>query len=904
MPANATIKQALDAALRAANEGHQSMAESGPVFDKTMTAAMATKHMGGTIIKVWKSGPGTAYWQVPIREGAVTKTGAEYKIAINESGNDSAGAMKKLSELLGGEWKVMGAVRAVLCSAQGVPGERATLSVTGIAATLTPKAGAQLTHLTLSVGDAQSNLGVEAALTAANLEWESWEGCTPQEALVPVGNSMPTVAGARAKAATLADIAGSDNFKAQAAAKAMGIASATTPSDFGSVAAIAAHWAGFGEATDAVAVVLGIDPQASPRCARAHPLAGGVIAALRDALAALTSEQMAEVAELTAKLAAVGVTPSGAHIGMWLMGLAPSLDATRPTGVILDPQPPLGMATAVSACHAEAVRRVAEVADLSDATKATMVTALSAQLLAEGWGAEAVATATVGLDPVRIKGAERLPPNQVLEEIATAINKSAADVIASISGARGATNDERSAMFLTATRVAERAADDLFFMATRSGTRFEAQPTSWAEAAGRVGEIMSAFNRTRKAADDGPPATESAATRLARRLSGDDHDSRRVVSRIYDAKGPTKGISTAAAILNPLTTESFLRKEAVAKKEDDEIAEVQRLCAVEPEGRACESHFLSDGRSNGTMANKGEVPPSVVSSRECLASLVEDTAEKFMGESLTGEASGEEVAQFATSILTANIKTTLVVKLLGARKDTKTSMGGRTVMSGARFGSMTGARHDRATRTHGSPRRQCARMHTRQPKAPVHAHSPHARPRSTCAHGRRRRRCVRGGCGGCGMHTRSEAKGVGRSGMHTRSEAKGVGRSDAKHIGGAGWGARVRVATCACDAERSQNPSGSQRSSDLSDLTRRARHRRRSDVAGGLRDRDGAPRQAPVRHLRHRLRPPSGGARGRLRLLRLRARYVRRDELGEVRRDPRAPLHTRSRPGAQAAPAR
>ena len=221
--------------------------------------------------------------------------------------------------------------------------------------------------------------------------------------------------------------------------------------------------------------MLGIDPQASTRCARAHPLAGGVFAALRDALAALTSEQMAEVAELTAKLAAVGVTPSGAHIGMWLMGLAPSLDATRPTGVILDPQPPPGMATAVSACHAEAVRRVAEVADLSDATKATMVTALSAQL-----------------------------------------------------------------------------------------------------------------------------------------------------------------------------------------------------------------------------------------------------AESFMGESLTGEASGEEVAQFATSVLTANIKTMLVVKLLGARKDTKTNMGGRTVMSGARFGSMTGARHDRATRTHGSPRRQCMRT------PPTHDHGARA----------------------------------------------------------------------------------------------------------------------------------------------------------------------------------
>ena len=61
MPASANIKTASEAALRAANDGFQSIKESGPVFDKDMTAALATKHMGATILKSWKSGAGTAY---------------------------------------------------------------------------------------------------------------------------------------------------------------------------------------------------------------------------------------------------------------------------------------------------------------------------------------------------------------------------------------------------------------------------------------------------------------------------------------------------------------------------------------------------------------------------------------------------------------------------------------------------------------------------------------------------------------------------------------------------------------------------------------------------------------------------------------------------------------------------
>ena len=69
------------------------------------------------------------------------------------------------------------------------------------------------------------------------------------------------------------------------------------------------------------------------------------------------------------------------------------------------------------------------------------------------------------------------------------------------------------------------------------------------------------------------------------------------------------------------------------------------------------------------------------------------------------------MAQFATSVVTANLSTTKVVKLLGARKDTKSTLGGRTVMSGSKFGSMTGTRHLSAAHAHGSPRRLHARAH-------------------------------------------------------------------------------------------------------------------------------------------------------------------------------------------------
>jgi|TARA_B110000196_G_scaffold249154_1_gene218274 hypothetical protein len=87
-------------------------------------------------------------------------------------------------------------------------------------ATLVPKGGGPLTHLVLTVGGAATDLTVEAALTAAKLEWSPWAGCTAKAALSPVGNGMPTVAIARAKTVSLATIAGNDNYRAQAATQA------------------------------------------------------------------------------------------------------------------------------------------------------------------------------------------------------------------------------------------------------------------------------------------------------------------------------------------------------------------------------------------------------------------------------------------------------------------------------------------------------------------------------------------------------------------------------------------------------------------------------------------------------------------------------------------------------------
>ena len=61
MPASASIKLAVEAALGQPTKASRAWSEgSAPVFDQTMTAAIASKHMAGTILKAYKSGAGTA----------------------------------------------------------------------------------------------------------------------------------------------------------------------------------------------------------------------------------------------------------------------------------------------------------------------------------------------------------------------------------------------------------------------------------------------------------------------------------------------------------------------------------------------------------------------------------------------------------------------------------------------------------------------------------------------------------------------------------------------------------------------------------------------------------------------------------------------------------------------------
>ena len=62
------------------------------------------------------------------------------------------------------------------------------------------------------------------------------------------------------------------------------------------------------------------------------------------------------------------------------------------------------------------------------------------------------------------------------------------------------------------------------------------------------------------------------------------------------------------------------------------------------------------------------------------------------GDTLTAEA-GDGIGTLSQGMLTGTLNTKLVVKLLGAQKETTTELGGRTVLSHAKFGSMTGAPH-------------------------------------------------------------------------------------------------------------------------------------------------------------------------------------------------------------------
>ena len=84
---------------------------------------------------------------------------------------------------------------------------------------------------------------------------------------------------------------------------------------------------------------------------------------------------------------------------------------------------------------------------------------------------------------------------EVVREVAVAMSvtpKELADGVATARGARAI-----PAMFALSTdRLAVNMSGDLHFMATQAGVTFEGRPTSWVEAAGRIGDIVERFARS------------------------------------------------------------------------------------------------------------------------------------------------------------------------------------------------------------------------------------------------------------------------------------------------------------------------------------------------------------------------------------------------------------------------
>jgi len=69
-------------------------------------------------------------------------------------------------------------------------------------------------------------------------------GCTAEEAMIPVGPDMPTVATAAAVVIDADTIAGANNFAAKAALAALGIATPASTNTLGGIASLIVEWAG------------------------------------------------------------------------------------------------------------------------------------------------------------------------------------------------------------------------------------------------------------------------------------------------------------------------------------------------------------------------------------------------------------------------------------------------------------------------------------------------------------------------------------------------------------------------------------------------------------------------------------------------------------------------------------
>ena len=179
------------------------------------------------------------------------------------------------------------------------------------------------------------------------------------------------------------------------------------------------------------------------------------------------------------------------------------------------------------------------------------------------------------------------------------------------------------------------------------------------------------------------------------------------------------GHAAAGLLLNPLLTEEFARKESMVVPAQDEYEEARRLCMYE--GKEARVRGAPPQRRQALRQlalAKGNAPSSVVCAREGLDMAIQQEVEAIDGDALTAEA-GDDVPLFALGMLTGSLNTKLVVKLLGARAETTTQLGGRTVISHAKFGSMTGVRPSTSGGVEGA-----AGTHTHRTRPPTPRHAP------------------------------------------------------------------------------------------------------------------------------------------------------------------------------------
>ena len=421
MPADAGINEAIVGALQAANGGFQPSTATPAIFMGD-TSALVTKATRCTLLRD-NSGAAPVYYYTTGEAAkpfgaAALKT---WQISVQKTGTVSASTWLKPADYAGFD-----AICGVLTTGASA-GELAGLKVGGLRATISPTAGdTALDQLSVSVGGTQgASMPVEGALAAVGLVWSRINGCTEEEAMVPVGTGMPTVTAAAAVVITADAIAGADNFAAKAALAALGIATPASASTVGGIASLIVEWAGMPMALGAMTVILAVDDESTERRKKAKEGGAKVADALRRALAGVSADQMALIGNQCAQLAALGLAVEGAHIGQCLHNLhAAAAPVAAPVAAPRVPAASAGGVIPSAAAITEAAKQIAPGfaamgVVLDAATKAQLTMTLAQKLTAEGFGVDRGGS-TAGLEALRIYGAERLSGAEIIAEIAMA----------------------------------------------------------------------------------------------------------------------------------------------------------------------------------------------------------------------------------------------------------------------------------------------------------------------------------------------------------------------------------------------------------------------------------------------------------------------------------------------------